>query len=109
MTDSTTPQKVPGGVEASPGKGSWLADVARGACRDVGDIPIELLGDYLPILADAATTGREPAPAELDAVGLLGRRAAELGVSAVSAVQLYLSAARRLPLCCTWSTRPWHA
>jgi sugar diacid utilization regulator len=96
MTDSTSPRGVAGGVEASPGKGSWLADVASGACRDVGDVPIELLGDYLPILADAATTGREPCPAELDAVGLLGRRAAELGVSAGSAVQLYLSAARRL-------------
>ena len=75
---------------------AWLADVARDACRDVGDVPIELLGDYLPLLADAATSGREPDAAELDAVGLLGRRAAELGVSAGSAVQLYLSAARRL-------------
>ena len=34
---------------------SWLAEVARGACRDVGDVPIELLGDYLPLLADAAS------------------------------------------------------
>lgn len=96
MTDSSMPQGVHRRVETSAGKGSWLADVARGACRDVGDVPIELLGDYLPILADAATTGREPGPAELDAIGLLGRRAAELGVSAGSAVQLYLSAARRL-------------
>ncbi len=75
---------------------SWLAEVARGACRDVGDVPIELLGDYLPLLADAATSGREPGAAELDAIGFLGRRAAESGVSAGSAVQLYLSAARRL-------------
>ena len=75
---------------------SWLAEVARGACRDVGDVPIELLGDYLPLLADAATSGREPAAVELDAIGFLGRRAAESGVSAGSAVQLYLSAARRL-------------
>jgi GGDEF-like domain/PucR C-terminal helix-turn-helix domain len=75
---------------------SWLAEVARGACEEVGDVPIELLGDYLPLLADAATSGREPAAVELDAIGLLGRRAAESGVSAGSAVQLYLSAARRL-------------
>ena len=75
---------------------SWLAEVARGACRDVGDVPIELLGDYLPLLADAATSRREPAAGELDAIGFLGRRAAESGVSAGSAVQLYLSAARRL-------------
>jgi sugar diacid utilization regulator len=83
-----------GGV--GPGDDSWLVDVARSASRDVGDVPVELLGDYLPLLADAATSGRRPGPAELDAVGLLGRRAAELGVSAGSAVQLYLSAARRL-------------
>ena len=83
-------------AEAQLGDGSWLAEVAQGACRDVGDVPVELLGDYLPLLADAATSGRRPHPAELDAVGLLGRRAAELGVSAGSAVQLYLSAARRL-------------
>ena len=70
--------------------------MARGACREVGDVPIELLGDYLLLLADAATSGREPAAFELDDIGFLGRRAAESGVSAGSAVQLYLSAARRL-------------
>lgn len=75
---------------------SWLTAVAEDACRDVGGVPAELLGNYLALLAEAATSGREPHPAELDAVGLLGRRAAELGVSAGSAVQLYLSAARRL-------------
>jgi hypothetical protein len=94
MTDSGTPSR--GRAEAAAEHDLWLADVARGACRDVGDVPIELLGDYLPLLADAATSGREPDAAELDAVGFLGRRAAELGVSAGSAVQLYLSAARRL-------------
>jgi sugar diacid utilization regulator len=62
----------------------------------VGDVPIELLGDYLPLLADAATYSRRARPADLVAVGLLGRRAAELGVTPRSAIQLYLSAARRL-------------
>lgn len=57
---------------------------------------MELLGDYLLLLADAAVTGRRPKRAELDAVGLLGRQAAEQGISAGRAVQLYLSAARRL-------------
>jgi sugar diacid utilization regulator len=75
---------------------SWLGEVAESACRDAGGTPVELLGDYLLLLADAAISGREPHPAELEAVGLLGRRAAELGVSAGTAVQLYLSAARRL-------------
>ena len=76
--------------------GSWLTEVARAAGRDVGGQPVELLGDYLTLLADAATTARKPDRSELDAVSLLGRRAAELGVSAGSAVQLYLSAARRV-------------
>jgi sugar diacid utilization regulator len=83
-------------AEGRYGNGSWLADVARRAANDVGGAPIELLGDYLPLLADAAVSGRRPDVAELDAVGLLGRRAAELGVSAGTVVQLYLSAARRL-------------
>jgi sugar diacid utilization regulator len=96
MTDSGTAQRARGGDGTRPGNDSWLAEVARGACGDVGEVPIELLGDYLPLLADAAISGREPDAAELDAVWLLGRRAAELGVSAGSAVQLYLSAARRL-------------
>lgn len=75
---------------------AWLNEVAESACRDAGGVPMELLGDYLPMLADAATSGRTPHPAELEAVGLLGRRAAELGVSAGAAVQLYLTAARLL-------------
>lgn len=74
---------------------SWLTEVAQSAGREAG-VPVELLGDYLPLLAEAATTGRKPHPSELDAVGRLGRRAAELGVSAGSAVQLYLCAARLL-------------
>jgi sugar diacid utilization regulator len=74
----------------------WLVDVAEGASRDAGDVPVELLGDYLPLLADAAISGRRPRRAELDAVSRLGRRAAEQGISAGRVVQLYLSAARRL-------------
>jgi sugar diacid utilization regulator len=81
---------------SSTADASWLTEVARAAAREAGDVPVELLGDYLSLLADAATTGRKPRAAELDAVGLLGRRAAELGVSAGNAVQLYLTAARRL-------------
>jgi hypothetical protein len=57
----------------------WLNEVAASAGRDAAGAPVELLGDYLLLLADAATSGRKPHPAELEAVGLLGRRAAELG------------------------------
>lgn len=83
-------QGVPRAEEA------WLAEVARDASQVAGGAPVELLGDYLSLLAEAATTGRKPQRHELDPVGLLGRRAAELGVPAGNAVQLYLSAAWRL-------------
>jgi sugar diacid utilization regulator len=85
-----TPELMP------PQREQWLADVATAAARDAGDVPVELLGDYLPLLADAAVSGRRPRRAELDAVGRLGRRAAEQGISARRVVQFYLSAARRL-------------
>jgi sugar diacid utilization regulator len=78
------------------GQDAWLGVVAREASQAAGGIPVELLGDYLSLLADAATTGRRPRARELDAVGQLGRRAAELGVSAGHVVQLYLTAAWRL-------------
>lgn len=58
--------------------------------------PIELLGDYLPQLAEAAASGRRLRERELAAVAALGRRAAEQGVPAARAVDLYLSAAWRL-------------
>ncbi|GIE85404.1 hypothetical protein Are01nite_18840 [Actinoplanes regularis] len=75
---------------------AWLVGVAEGASGDAGGVPVELLGDYLPLLAGAATYGRQAERRELDAVALLGRQAAEQGVSAGRVVQLYLSAARRL-------------
>lgn len=73
----------------------WLAEVANAAAADAG-APILLLGEYLDILADAALSGRRPRDQELTAVRRLGARAAEQGVDANQAVDLYLSAAWRL-------------
>src|SRR4051812_10111388 len=73
----------------------WLAPVGASAAAAV-KAPAELLGDYLPLLADAAINGRRPDSFELDAVRELGRRAAAQGVGARRAVDLYLSAAWRL-------------
>ena len=73
----------------------WLASVAVSAAADAR-APAELLGGYLPLLADAAINGRRPDAWELDAVRELGRRAAAQGVGARRAVDLYLSAAWRL-------------
>ena len=64
-------------------------------------MPSDLLGDYLPMLAEAATFGRFPGRAQIDAVRQQGRRAAEQGVAAGQGVDLYLSAARRV-----WSELP---
>jgi sugar diacid utilization regulator len=74
----------------------WLAMAADQASQDAGGVPVDLLGDYLPMLADAATFGRFPGPQQIDAVRGQGRRAAELGVSVGRGVDLYLSAARRV-------------
>jgi sugar diacid utilization regulator len=77
------------------GPDDWLGVVARTAAADA-HAPIELLGEYLNILADAALSGRRPKTRELQSVRRLGRRAAEQGVDANQAVDLYLTAAWRL-------------
>lgn len=73
----------------------WLRAVAAAAAED-SRAPVELLGEYLPVLARAALGGRRPDAWDLDAVRDLGRQAATQGVSARRAVALYLSAAWRL-------------
>lgn len=80
----------------APVSEAWLRRVAEEAGRGAGGVPPELLGGFLRVLADAAASGRLPSDSELDAVRRNGGRAAELGVSAGNAVQLYLSAAWRL-------------
>lgn len=74
---------------------AWLARVAEAAAADA-HAPAELLGEHLSMLADAALTGRRPAPRELAAVADLGWRAAEQGIGAGRTVDLYLSAAWHL-------------
>jgi sugar diacid utilization regulator len=85
----------PGAGLEAPAREAWLTGVAQAAAREAG-APVELLGDYLTLLADAAVSGRRPGRAELEAVARLGREAAERGISARRVVQLYLSAARGL-------------
>ena len=91
---SATPAR--GAVQSRDEGDDWLVRVADGASEDAGGVSPELLGNYLPMLADAATFGRFPGRAQIEAVRLLGRRAAEQGVSAGRGVDLYLSAARRV-------------
>jgi sugar diacid utilization regulator len=93
MTRST--RGGPTGRPAAPASDDWLRSVGDSAAAAV-KAPAELLGGYLPLLADAAINGRRPDSFELDAVRELGRRAAAQGVGARRAVDLYLSAAWRL-------------
>ena len=88
------------GAAAGPAAGPsetdlWLESVARTAAA-ASRAPVDLLGEYLPMLADAAINGRRPETRELEAVQELGRQAAAQGVAARRAVDLYLSAAWRL-------------
>jgi len=94
MTSRPTSARHRSRAEPKPEQ-AWLAAVADAAAAAAGT-PVELLGQYLTILADAAVSGRRPQKRELEAVRELGRRAAEQGVSAGQAVDLYLSAAWRL-------------
>ena len=89
-------------TQSPPVDEQWLASVAKGAVAETS-VPAELLGSYLTLLADAAVTGKRPPRSELGDVRMLGRRAAEQGVSAGDVVDLFLSAAWRL-----WSALPSH-
>jgi sugar diacid utilization regulator len=84
-----------GGGDRPAAGDEWLGRVAASAAAACA-APVELLGDYLPMLADAAIHGRRPEAWELAAVRELGQRAAAQGVSARGAVDLYLSASWRL-------------
>ncbi|HEY2878418.1 helix-turn-helix domain-containing protein [Nocardioides sp.] len=91
------------GVRSDPaaaGEG-WLVRVVELASRDAGGVSGEYLGEYLPMLAAAATCGQSPSGAQIRAVRNQGHRAAQQGVSVGQGVDLYLSAARRV-----WSELP---
>src|SRR5687768_18596518 len=77
------------------GTDDWLISVGAAAAA-ASKAPVDLLEEYLPMLADAAIDGRGPEAWELEAGRELGRRAASVGVVACRAVDLYLSAACRL-------------
>jgi sugar diacid utilization regulator len=95
--DRSPDERTASGTDRNAGPDEdWLARVAAGASRDAGGVSSDFLGDYLPMLAEAATFGRFPGRAQLDAVRVQGRRAAEAGVPAARGADLYLSAARRV-------------
>src|SRR4051794_22201803 len=68
----------------------WLAATAAEAAADAA-APVDLLGRYLSVLADAALNGSRPDRDDLLPVAASGRRAAREGVAPGQAVDLYLS------------------
>jgi sugar diacid utilization regulator len=86
----------PGSGAANSADEAWLTAIAQAAAGDSSQAPLELLVEYLTLLADAAISGRRPREHELAIVRELGRRAAEQGIPAGRVVDLYLSAAWRM-------------
>jgi sugar diacid utilization regulator len=85
----------PGSGPENSADEAWLTAIAQAAAGDA-EAPLELLVEYLTLLADAAISGRRPREHELAIVRELGRRAAEQGIPAGRVVDLYLSAAWRM-------------
>jgi len=85
----------PGSGDANSADEAWLTAIAQAAAGD-SQAPLELLVEYLSLLADAAISGRRPRDHERAIVRELGRRAAEQGIPAGRVVDLYLSAAWRM-------------
>ena len=83
--------KWPGSGADNSADDAWLTAAAGDS-----QAPLELLVEYLTLLADAAISGRRPRDHELAIVRELGRRAAEQGIPAGRVVDLYLSAAWRM-------------
>ena len=76
--------------------GPDLAAIASAASRETGGVPVGLLGDYLPAVAEAAASGRRLTAAELTGYGRSGEQAALSGVALRGLVDLFLSATWRL-------------
>ncbi|GAB2921159.1 helix-turn-helix domain-containing protein [Rhodococcus aerolatus] len=73
-----------------------VAAVAAGAADDAGGVDPALLGRFLPIVVEAASSGRRLRRAELTACGERGAAAALAGVPLRALIDLYLSACWRL-------------
>jgi sugar diacid utilization regulator len=74
---------------------AWLTSLANAAAGGTS-APIELVVEYLGLLAEAAISGRTPTDDEAATVRDLARRAAEEGIPPGRIVDLYLSAAWRM-------------
>ncbi|HMA48088.1 MAG TPA: hypothetical protein VKP11_12995, partial [Frankiaceae bacterium] len=84
-------RRAPAGEDGpATAQAAVFAAALAAAARDAA-LPVELLGDVVPLLADAAE-GRLPDAVELGRYETLGGRAAEQGATLRALVDLYLSA-----------------
>lgn len=95
MSPALPRRRAPAG-EGGPAtaQAAVFAAALAAAARDAA-LPVELLGDVVPLLADAAE-GRLPDAVELGRYETLGGRAAEQGATLRALVDLYLSACWRV-------------
>lgn len=73
-----------------------LVEVAAAGAADAGGVPVELLGDFLPVLASAVENGKAISRRQLRAYRAQGDTAARQGVALRALLDLYLSSAWRL-------------
>ena len=88
--------RVRQGVTVTSTDPGVVAAVARAAAHDAGGVDPALLGHFLPIVVEAASSGRRLRRAELTACGERGAAAALAGVPLRALIDLYLSACWRL-------------
>ncbi len=101
MKNSLPPRGLDGAVGApasrvSPVAAEVLLEVAAGGAADAGGLPVELLGDFLPVLVAAVVAGQPISRRELRAYRARGDVAATQGVALRALLDLYLSSAWRL-------------
>lgn len=73
-----------------------LAQVAAAGASDAGGLPVDLLGDFLPVVVAAVAAGEPLTRAQLQPYESFGDAAARQGVALPALLDLYSSAAWRL-------------
>lgn len=73
-----------------------LAEIARAGAADAGPVPVELLGDFLPSVAQAVASEQPLSAKQMRRYQKLGATAARQGIALRPLLDLYLSSAWRL-------------
>jgi hypothetical protein len=90
MTSSPRPAKK------DPVPDDVLTRVAAAGAKDAGGLPVELLGDFLPMVSRAVVDRRPLTPRQLTSCRELGGQAARQGIALRALLDLYSSSAWRL-------------